>query len=61
MLAVTLEFVDQMVGGLQGRWQNQVLGGADRIWLPEPADDFSRRKEWKVEYIVILGQDSNLA
>jgi hypothetical protein len=57
MLTVTLEFVDRMVGDPQDGWQDQVLGGADRIWLAEPTDNFSKRKEWKVEYTVILGQD----
>jgi hypothetical protein len=60
MLAVTPEFVDRMVGHPQDGWQEQVLGGVDRIWLAKPADDFSRRKEWKVEYMVILGQDNCL-
>jgi hypothetical protein len=57
MLAVTPEFINQMVGGPQDRWQDQVLEGANRVWLAEPADDLSRRKEWKIEYTVILGWD----
>jgi hypothetical protein len=61
MLTVTPEFVNWMVGGLQDGWQDQVPGGVDRIWLAEPADDSPRRREWKVEYVVILGQDNYLA
>jgi hypothetical protein len=59
MLTVSLEFVDQMVEGLQDGWQDQVLGGVDRVWLAEPADTFSGRKEWKVEYAIILGWDNS--
>jgi hypothetical protein len=61
MLTVTLGFINRMVGGLQDRWQDQVLGGVDRIWLAKPADNSPRRREWKVEYMVILGQDDYLA
>jgi hypothetical protein len=57
MLVVAPGFIDWMVEGPQDGWQDQVPGGVDRIWLAEPADDSSRRKEWKVEFMVILGQD----
>jgi hypothetical protein len=60
LLAVNPEFVDKMVDGLQDGWQDQVLGGADRIWLAEPADETSRRREAKIEFVVILGQDDHL-
>jgi hypothetical protein len=57
MLTVDPEFVNRMVEGPQDGWQDQLLGGADRIWLVEPADETSRRREMKIKYVVILGQD----
>jgi hypothetical protein len=59
MLAVDPEFVDRMVEGPQDGWQDQVPGGVDRIWLVEPADETSRRREAKIEFVVILGQDDH--
>jgi hypothetical protein len=57
MLTVDPEFVDKMVKGPQDGWQDQLPGGVDRVWLAEPADESSRRREAKVEFVVILGQD----
>jgi hypothetical protein len=57
VLTVNPEFVDRMVEGPQDGWQDQLPGGVDRIWLAEPASETSRRREAKIEYVVILGQD----
>jgi hypothetical protein len=57
MLAVDPEFVDRMLKGLQDGWQDQLPGGVDRVWLVKPADESSRRREAKIEFVVILGQD----
>jgi hypothetical protein len=60
ILVVNPGFIDKMVEGPLDGWQDQVPGGADRIWLAEPTDDTSRRREAKIEFVVILGQDDSL-